>query len=890
MASSSIETKPDIILNSPVGAKPAVYKWPLTYVLKGQKIDGAEEIVETIKWVAREYSEFKPAIENLLPEQPDLRSYDCIKSLCDKYNRIPEMVLKMNKGTSVAPKTSSRASQGLLKHIIQQVYNYAVTDPTELNKYSPFSSQTYGETSFEFMAQLIEKNQFRPKEHDTFIDLGSGVGHLVLQMAASVECKKCYGIEISSVPAGYAKVMEERFKFWMSWHGKTYSDFELYHADFFEKKYADLIKNATYIFVNNYAFRPEVDHKLKQRFLDLKDGVQILSSKPFCSPKARVSERHLTDIGSIMRVIEINPELKKDSVSWTNKPLPYYLHVLDGSPVEKYYERQKRRQGRSTERGKPVKRRKTAKGSDSMSDDSDDNIVYGPTTRKAWSEWCNSTNANNRASTDVAKTGSSRNNSTDTENYESAIENEETSATVKTTTPAAATTTTPTPTPPTKAKETDAPKQREKRGQDNQNSLIERPTTSSGQGSGAGQGKNSAANSQAAKSCLDKKRDYAIKKGGSNLLQKAPPSALYSISKPADSANGSSTSKIPNIVIKVKPTVESKVTEGEKQPRISPHSTRASAEAQKQDIKVNDENGTKKLRQRKKSTATPTQANGQGVPSTTTSTTTALATNLKKSEAKTAASSSILNLTSNGTRSKKAAQVSATARTSGRATAARKKSTASDKTSSLDLLHAKTIESVAGIAGYFPKPGPGCEDHSLGSIVDTPSLPKVVIKDLSMFVNDFLRQKTIEKFTECTRQELEKFASKIQHPQAREILTKEIEKERMRNRLLQERENELLKEIRLLGDRVPSLMASHCDVLGIKNSPKYIVKQLGALLKQHQDLFNYSLQLETTLQSNQRTMNPPAAHSNSNQGLSSPYHRNMASSSATLDLSLKQAA
>lgn len=849
-----VEGKPDIILNSPVGAKPAVYKWPLTYVLKGQKIDGAEEIVETIKWVAREYLEFKPAIENLLPDQPDLRSYDCIKSLCDKYNKIPEMVLKMNKGTSVAPKTSSRASQGLLKHIIQQVYNYAVTDPTELNKYSPFSSQTYGETSFEFMAQLIEKNQFRPKEQDTFIDLGSGVGHLVLQMAASVECKKCLGIEISPVPAGYAKVMEERFKFWMNWHGKTYTDFELFQGDFFEKKYADYIKNATYIFVNNYAFKPEVDHKLKQRFLDLKDGVQILSSKPFCSPKTRVTERHLTDIGSIMRVIEILPEQKKDTVSWTPKPLPYYLHVLDGSPVERYYERQKRRQGRSMERGKPTKKRRAGRGSDSMSDDSDDNIVYGPTTRKAWSEWCNATNANNRTSTDSVKTCSSRNNSTDTENYESAIENEENTTTAK-------------------LKEIENQKQREKRAE-TQSSIVDRATASS-QGTSA-QTKSGQAAGQQAKSCLDKKRDYAIKKSGSNLLQKAAPSALYSISKPADPTNGSSTLKIPNIVIKVKPTIEAKVLDDETTRNGS--LSHVSTDIQRQENKVNDENG-KKLRQRKK-LATTAQLDSQ---------TASTAKSVSKSDIKTthtATTSSIFNSGSNGIRIKKA---QGAAKTSGKATTSKKKSIASDRSSSLDLLHAKTVESVSGSAGYFPKPAPGCEDHNLRAIVETPSLPKVVIKDLSMFVNDFLQQKTIEKFTECTKQELEKFARKLQQPNARDVLTKEIEKERIRNRLLHREKEELLRDIKSLSERIPIAMKVHCDDLGIKNSPKSIVNHLGVLLKEHQDLCtNYQLKLEAKLQSNQRTMNPPAAHSNNNQGLTSPYRS--ASSSATLDLSLKQVA
>ena len=43
-------------------------------------------------------------------------------------------------------------------------------------------------------------------EDDIFIDLGSGVGHVVLQVAASTPCKKVWGIERADCPSNYAKV------------------------------------------------------------------------------------------------------------------------------------------------------------------------------------------------------------------------------------------------------------------------------------------------------------------------------------------------------------------------------------------------------------------------------------------------------------------------------------------------------------------------------------------------------------------------------------------------------------------------------------------------------------------------------------------------------------
>ncbi|PSN43719.1 hypothetical protein C0J52_13999, partial [Blattella germanica] len=46
------------------------------------------------------------------------------------------------KGTSLpAQRSSKHPSRGLLRHILQQVYNQAVSDPEKLNQYEPFSPE-----------------------------------------------------------------------------------------------------------------------------------------------------------------------------------------------------------------------------------------------------------------------------------------------------------------------------------------------------------------------------------------------------------------------------------------------------------------------------------------------------------------------------------------------------------------------------------------------------------------------------------------------------------------------------------------------------------------------------------------------------------------------------
>ena len=51
-----------------------------------------------------------------------------------------------------------------------------------------------------------------------------------------------------------------------------------------------------FIFVNNFAFGPNVDHMLKQRFAEMKDCARIVSSKAFCSLNFRITDRNLSGI------------------------------------------------------------------------------------------------------------------------------------------------------------------------------------------------------------------------------------------------------------------------------------------------------------------------------------------------------------------------------------------------------------------------------------------------------------------------------------------------------------------------------------------------------------------------------------------------------------------
>uniref|UniRef100_W4VRG6 Histone-lysine N-methyltransferase, H3 lysine-79 specific n=1 Tax=Corethrella appendiculata TaxID=1370023 RepID=W4VRG6_9DIPT len=383
----------ELILHSPAEAEPFVYPWPLTVGTGTDKQDNGIELLENIRWVCEDMPEIKSALDDVKLHEVDTGNYEMMKGLCDKYNRAVDKVKELEKGTSLSLQRFTYPSRGLLRHIVQQVYNQAVSEPEKLNQYEPFSPEVYGETSFDLICQMIDQVQITCD--DVFIDLGSGVGQVVLQMAAATPVKICFGIEKADVPSKYAESMTATFKLWMNWFGKKYGDYQLIKGDFLADEHREKIMSSTIVFVNNFAFGPNVDHQLKERFADLRDGAKIVSSKSFCPLNFRITDRNLSDIGTIMHVSEMSP--LRGSVSWTGKPVSYYLHIIDRTKLERYFQRLKTKgsdgDGSSatsntrSSRSNSKKEKPPNQPMDYSSSESDTDVV-GATTRKAWSDWC----------------------------------------------------------------------------------------------------------------------------------------------------------------------------------------------------------------------------------------------------------------------------------------------------------------------------------------------------------------------------------------------------------------------------------------------------------------------------------------------------------------------
>jgi len=130
-----------------------------------------------------------------------VKSYESMKSLLEAFNKWSDE----NKCVFTEQRVGWRqASNNLIKYLMLLIYNRAVLDPDKLNQYEPFSPQVYGETSFDLIDQMLKKVPLN--EDHIFMDLGSGVGNVVLHVAAVTKCKHCYGFEKADWPAFYATV------------------------------------------------------------------------------------------------------------------------------------------------------------------------------------------------------------------------------------------------------------------------------------------------------------------------------------------------------------------------------------------------------------------------------------------------------------------------------------------------------------------------------------------------------------------------------------------------------------------------------------------------------------------------------------------------------------
>ncbi|GAA98840.1 hypothetical protein E5Q_05528 [Mixia osmundae IAM 14324] len=218
-----------------------------------------------------------------------------------------------------------------------------------------FSSYTYGELHAPVLRDIFAVTDLGPGQ--VFVDLGSGVGNTLIQSAISTGCD-AYGFEYVENTARLAKGnVEEALRRIPMW-GLRAGQIKTYKADIRQNdliedpsieggqlRISDILQRADVILVNNYIFSAELNDTLKLRFLELKDGAQIVSLKPFVSADFVISDRNNGSPEAILRWTG-EYAYNADNVSWAGSQGTFTVAKVDRGPVQAFNARQPKRASR----------------------------------------------------------------------------------------------------------------------------------------------------------------------------------------------------------------------------------------------------------------------------------------------------------------------------------------------------------------------------------------------------------------------------------------------------------------------------------------------------------------------------------------------------------------
>jgi len=207
-------------------------------------------------------------------------------------------------------------------------------------------------------AKKAKKNK-KNKKGSVFLDLGSGVGNVVFQLAVQTR-SDCYGIELKPTPSAFAAQIRRHIIKRCEYYCRPLGKMKLIHGDFLSnQEIAELIPKVDVVFVNNFAFESETNDALMNHFLAMKEGAKIVSFRAFASVTAlgkRITEHSMYSPSSILSVKKYH-YWGNDGVSWTSNTIEYYIHTIDRKPLKDFDQHLKRNEKVSSK--KKEKRLKT---------------------------------------------------------------------------------------------------------------------------------------------------------------------------------------------------------------------------------------------------------------------------------------------------------------------------------------------------------------------------------------------------------------------------------------------------------------------------------------------------------------------------------------------------
>lgn len=148
----------------------------------------------------------------------------------------------------------------VVHRIVNETYQRAVGPHTsELSRYSAFSSEVYGELLPSLVSDIIRSTGLSSRS--LFVDLGSGVGNVVLQASLQTGCRS-FGVEVMPAPARLARTQLEAFRARCKMWGVRMGEVELEEGDMLKSERVDaLVKEADVVLVNNKVFQESCEFR-----------------------------------------------------------------------------------------------------------------------------------------------------------------------------------------------------------------------------------------------------------------------------------------------------------------------------------------------------------------------------------------------------------------------------------------------------------------------------------------------------------------------------------------------------------------------------------------------------------------------------------------------------
>ena len=250
----------------------------------------------------------------------------------DEYNQV---IYRLRRNGAIAKHLDQKHSLSLplVERILTQIYSRTVSPRvSSLRQYENGSDNVYGELLPRFISDIFRQTKL--KSGQIFVDLGSGVGNVVMQAALEVGCES-WGCEMMENAADLAELQQAEFKarcrLWALSAGKVH----LRRGDFLmEQSIIETLRKADVVLINNKAFTPQLNNELVNHFLDMKEGCQIVSLKSFVPAGHRIQARNLNSPVNLLSVKEKN--YWSDSVSWTDAGGTYYIAKKDSSKLQSF--------------------------------------------------------------------------------------------------------------------------------------------------------------------------------------------------------------------------------------------------------------------------------------------------------------------------------------------------------------------------------------------------------------------------------------------------------------------------------------------------------------------------------------------------------------------------